>query len=211
MEAKWEEKQIELLNKSERESLNGDTPVISKPDSYLRLVILLAIMVILLANYWSFVYHDPPTSSVSYCDTVYLGEKTALCPGEFLEYDCVVRVREVPAVLEVVTTWWDVTEGRTLAVDNLYRRIIYLEKGDVPNSRKVKVPNLLPGEYEFRVAAYDTFSRPTAYRVSFTISPDCPVNFPVADVKHSFFNICAWPPDSGGIPDDNVLDDSHEH
>lgn len=211
MEVSREGSRIELLSRSERRSLTNGEVKISKPDPPLRLFVLLFIAVILLVNLWSIAIHDPPGSSVTYDKTLYLPHREMVCPGDFLEYDSTVQVHSVPAVLEVVTTWWDVGSGSTLAVDNLHRRIVYLETGDVPNARRVKVPNLSPGFYEFRVAAYDTFARPAAYRVPFTVAADCPVNFPVADVAHSFFNICAWPPESGGIPDDNVLDDSHQH
>lgn len=101
---------------------------------------------------------------------------SALCPGEFLEYDVTVEIRHYPAVGIVSTSFCrageagvcfnSLADGDPIPLAD-YRRISGTPKIPIPRS-----PVFTPGDYEY----WHVFQNgdATGYVVPFSIRDDCP-------------------------------------
>jgi hypothetical protein len=115
-------------------------------------------------------WRGPP---FSYTRESYEASPNVACPGDTIAHPFGLVVREVPELVLVARTIWDVAARRTVVPDVELEYVVWLERGLLSGTRSFLVPKLLPGRYELRVAAADFTSRVGTYRVAFRVPEGC--------------------------------------
>jgi len=88
----------------------------------------------------------------------YVAQQTALCPGDSVNYTLSSTVHQVPTVVEIVRTVWQIDPPRTVIRDMPIGHAIWTETGTFTNTVSTLIPMtplLMPGAYELRVSAED--------------------------------------------------------
>lgn len=107
---------------------------------------------------------------------VYLPVKSALCPGEALEWEPHLVVNRAPTVVAASRTIWDVEAHRTVVPARSLSFFVWTERElgrPLDHPARFPVPELPPGQYELRAGASAFNSEAAAYRVPFTVPGGC--------------------------------------
>lgn len=116
-------------------------------------------------------FADPPP--FHYRESVVAPLDSTLCSGEELVYDIQLDVVEPPVMLIVARVWWSESEQVTAISDAAPTWVVYKDAVEIEAQRRVEVPPLPAGEYEYRVGAQTLQSEAAAYVVPFTIEQSC--------------------------------------
>ena len=113
----------------------------------------------------------------TYTSHRYTADQPLLCPGEPVMYTLGLTVHEVPTVVEIVRTVWQVEPPRTAVRDMPIGHAIWTDTGTFTNTVSTVIPPdapLLPGAYELRVSAEDAADGEIEWHtVPFEIRGDC--------------------------------------
>ena len=110
----------------------------------------------------------------TYSSHEYMAEQAELCPGDPVAYTITFTVHEVPTVIEIVRTVWQIDPPRTVVRDLLPTHAIWLETGTYSNSIAFPIPPLKPGAYELRSSGEDAAGGDIEWHVvKFNIRGDC--------------------------------------
>lgn len=113
-----------------------------------------------------------PASPFSYAYTAY--QQVEACPGDKLVYEQSIRIERVPSVVTLVETWASMDRsGATVIPDREERYAIHLREAPPFEAMLSQVvPDLPPGNYEFRQAGFMESSAPSGYSIRVRIL-DC--------------------------------------
>lgn len=102
----------------------------------------------------------------------YTPRQTQLCPGETLQIDLVFKVEQAPLYVEFSDSWYRTTDDINIVYGEP-KTSIRTETGDFPRVWEVTVPDLPPGEYEYRLGARESLSPVLAFSAPFTVPEGC--------------------------------------
>ncbi len=139
--------------------------------SFLTLAMMTAVIAVAVVIARQFTTPPPFT----YSSHEYLAQQAELCPGEPVTYTIVFTVHEVPTVVEIVRTVWQVDPPqRTVVRDTPVAHAIWLETGTFSNTVAAPIPPLKPGAYELRSSGEDASGGEIEWhKVAFTVRGDC--------------------------------------